>query len=110
MFHPHGGLTEDTASEIILDEMIAIGFDCFYYGETIDPNKMLAHANGRCSLCGGIDTFTTIYLGPDGRVRDDVSRYLEHFDRDYIFSPSCSVDRKLSLPRLRIMMDAVRSK
>jgi len=107
MFHPHGGLTEDVDSERILSEMIDMGFDCFYYGETIDHNKMLAHAHDKCSLCGGIDTFTTIYLGPDERVRDDVSRYLKHFDGNYIFSPSCSVDRKLSLPRLKIMMDTI---
>ena len=107
MFHPHGGLTNDIGSEMILDEMIGMGFDCFYYGETIDPKIMLAHAQGKCSLCGGIDTFTTIYLGPDERVRDDVSRYLKHFEGNYIFSPSCSVDRKLSLPRLKIMMDTI---
>ena len=107
MFHPHGGLTENADSEKILDEMIGMGFDCFYYGETIDPKIMLAHAEDRCSLCGGIDTFTTIYIGPDERVMDDVSHYLKHFDGNYIFSPSCSVDRKLSLPRLKIMMDTV---
>ena len=109
MFHPHGGLTNDDAAEAILDEMVMMGFDCFYYGETIDPIKMLAHTDGKCSLCGGIDTFTTIFLGPDDRVRDDVSHYLGYFDQNYIFSPSCSVDRKLSLPRLKIMMDTVRS-
>jgi Uroporphyrinogen-III decarboxylase len=107
MFHPHGGLTDNVDSERVLDEMIDVGFDSFYYGEMIDPDVMLAHTEGKCSLCGGIDTFTTIYLGPDERVRDDVSRYLKHFDGNYIFSPSCSVDRKLSLPRLKIMMDTV---
>jgi Uroporphyrinogen-III decarboxylase len=109
MFHPHGGFTADLTGEMILDEMIDMKFDCFYYGETIDPVKMLDHASKKCSLCGGIDTFTTIYIGPDERVEKDVSDYLECFNGNFVFSPSCSVDRGLSLKRLKIMTDTVKA-
>ena len=110
MFHPHGALTSDDAATTVLDEMLDMGFDCLYYGETIDAAKIKEHADGKCALCGGIDTFTTIYLGPDERVRSDVDRYLDHFTEysGYIFSPSCSVDRGLPLRRMEKMMRTVR--
>ena len=109
MFHPHGGFTSDADSEKVLDEMIGMGMECFYYGEAIDSVKMKEHAEGKCSLCGGPDTFTTIYLGPDERVKKDVSEYMRIHDRNYIFATSCSVDRGLSMNRMKMMVDAVRS-
>jgi uroporphyrinogen decarboxylase len=110
MFHPHGALTSDGEALEILDEMLEIGFECMYYGETIDPETMKRHAKGKCSLCGGIDTFTSIYLGPDERVHKDVSDHLARFDDGcHIFSPSCSVDRGLPLDRMEMMMRTVRN-
>ena len=109
MFHPHGGFTTDADSENVLDDMIDFGIECFYYGEAIDSLKMKKHAEGKCALCGGVDTFTTIYLGPDERVKKDVSEYMRIHDHDYIFAPSCSVDRGLSLSRMKMMVDTVRS-
>jgi len=109
MFHPHGGLTADEDSEKVLDETLGMGMECLYYGEAIDSEKMKRHAEGKCSLCGGADTFTTIYLGPDERVKKDVSEYMRIHDHDYIFAASCSVDRGLSLNRMKMMVDAVRS-
>ena len=109
MFHPHGGFTNDNDSEKVLDEMMGMGMECFYYGEAIDSVKMKNHAKGKCALCGGVDTFTTIYLGPDERVKKDVSEYMKIHDNNYIFTASCSVDRGLSLNRMKMMTDAVRS-
>ena len=109
MFHPHGGFTSDPEWEKVLDDMIGIGTECFYYGEAIDSRKMRSHADGKCALCGGVDTFTTIYLGSEERIRNDVFEYLEIHDSDFIFTASCSVDRGLPLDKMGMMMDAVRS-
>ena len=109
MFHPHGGFTSDPDSEKVLDEIIEMGMECLYYGEAIDSVKMKNHAEEKCSLCGGVDTFTTIFMGSEERIKKDVSEYLKIHDRNYIFSASCSVDRGISLERMKMMTDAVRS-
>ncbi|WP_049796330.1 uroporphyrinogen decarboxylase family protein [Methanomassiliicoccus luminyensis] len=110
VFHPHSVFTSDEAGAQILSEMIGMGVDCLYYGESNDPGKMVSLIDGKCSIMGGIDTFTTICLGPDDRVARDVNDCLGHFDDvSYIFTCSCSVDRGLPLGRMKLMADAVRS-
>ena len=64
---------------------------------------------GRCSMMGGIDTYSAIYLGPDERVIKDTEDVLEQTEgADYMFTCSCSVDAYLDRNRLKLMMDTVR--
>ena len=107
IFHPHGTLTEDEGIDA-LDLFIGIGFDCIYYGEDNDHRIMGELKDGRCSVMGGIDTASTIYLGPDERVIRDTGSILGQMnDRNYIFTCSCSVDAGLDRDRLKLMIDTV---
>ena len=108
IFHPHGSLTEGEGIDA-LDLFLRIGFDCIYYGEDIDQRKMAELTEGRCSIMGGIDTASTIYLGPDERVVKDTEKVLDDTEgSDFIFTCSCSVDYGLDRERLKLMMDTVR--
>ena len=109
VLHHHGSFASEHGVEA-LNRLLELHPDCFYYGEGNDHALIGEQTKKRCPIAGGIDTFTTIYLGPDSRVRGDVNNILEKMSNpDFIFSCSCSVDRGLSLDRLRMMMDTVRS-
>jgi Uroporphyrinogen-III decarboxylase len=109
MLHPHGSFTSEHGRES-LEELLMLPADCLYYGESNDHHEMRISMKGRCALAGGIDTFTTIYLGTDERVRKDVNNVMDAMKgENFIFTCSCSVDRGLSLERMRDMMEAVRA-
>jgi len=109
MLHPHGSLTSEYGKRS-LEELLMLPVDCLYYGESNDHGEMRRVVKGRCALTGGIDTFTTIYLGPDERVRKDVNDIIEVMrGENFIFTCSCSVDRGLSLGRMKSMVDSVRT-
>ena len=109
MLHPHGSLASEHGKGS-LEELLMLPADCLYYGESNDHSEMRRLVKGRCALAGGIDTFTTIYLGPDERVRNDVNDVMEAMKGgNFIFTCSCSVDRGLPLGRMRNMVDAVRT-
>ncbi len=108
ILHPHGVLTSETGRRT-LDLFIDIGFECIYYGEYNDHRTMGELCDGRTACMGGIDSATTIFLGPDERVVKDTTDVLDAMrDRRFIYSCSCSVDRGLDPDRMRLMMDTVR--
>ena len=108
LFHPHGTLTSGNGIDA-LDRFIDIGYECIYYGEGIDQRKMSDLTRGRCSIMGGIDTASTIYLGPDERVVKDTAKVIDDADgSDFIFTCSCSVDAGLNKDRLKLMVDTVK--
>ena len=108
IFHPHGSFTEGQGIEA-LDEFISIGFGCIYYGENNDHRRMVELTKDSCALMGGVDTSTTIFVGPDERVIQDTADVLEQVDdRRFIFTCSCSVDANLNGERLKTMLDTVR--
>ena len=108
IFHPHGALTEGYGTEA-LELFLGLGYDCIYYGEDVDHRRLKELTRGRCSMMGGIDTYSAIYLGPDERVVKDTEDVLEQTEgADYIFTCSCSVDAYLDRNRLKLMMDTVR--
>lgn len=109
MFHPHGTLTEDDGVDA-LDLFLDIGYDCIYYGEDNDHRRMGELTHGKCSVMGGIDTASTIYLGPDERVVRDTNNIIGQMEgKDYIFTCSCSVDYGLDKGRLKLMIDTVKN-
>ena len=109
VFHPHGTYT-DSQNLGTLDKIIGSGIDCIYYGEGIDSSVLAKHCHNKVSVMGGIDTFTTIYLGPDDRVRADVKKCLNTFsDEHYVISCSCCVDRGLNMHRMKVLVDTVRN-
>ncbi|WP_400203412.1 uroporphyrinogen decarboxylase family protein [Candidatus Methanomassiliicoccus intestinalis] len=106
--HPHGSMTSEYGSKSV-ERFISTGIQCLYYGENNDPEMLSKLIDGRISIMGGIDTYTTIYLGPDSRVVRDTEKILELMkDENYIFTCSCSIDRGLDAGRLKLMMDAVK--
>ena len=109
MFHHHGTFLSERGRSALRD-ILSLRPDCFYYGEENDHSIMSQETSGKCTVAGGIDTFTTIYLGPDERVKRDTEEMLSKMkNKNFIFSCSCSVDRGLPLDRMKIMMDTVRS-
>lgn len=108
IFHPHGTLTEGDGVKA-LEHFIGVGFDCIYYGEGNDHGKMMKLCENRVSTMGGIDTFTTIFMGPDDRVVNDTMKIMkETRNNNHIFTCSCSVDRGLDAHRMELMMKTVR--
>ena len=58
---------------------------------------------------GGIDTFTTIYLGNNDRVIADTKDVIDAMtDSHFIFTCSCSVDGDLDIDKMRLMIDTVK--
>ena len=109
MFHHHGSFVSKHGQDALRD-ILSLRPDCFYYGEENDHSIMSEETTGKCPVAGGVDTFTTIYLGPNERVAEDVNDVLQKMkNKNFIFSCSCSVDRGLSLERMEVMMNAVRS-
>lgn len=107
ILHPHGSFDFPEGAES-LNLMLSTRPDCFYYGEGNDPADVKKQVGGRCSLAGGVDTFTTIHLGSEERVRGDVNDILTAVDGDMIFTCSCSVYRGLPMDNMKTMMSAVR--
>ena len=86
-------------------------FQSLYCGENNDMKKLRELCDSRVSIIGGIDSFTTIYLGDKERIEKDVNVCLDAFDGvPYILSCSCSVDRFLQLDKVKMMVDAVRGR
>ena len=110
IFHPHGVLTEGHGIEA-LEMFLGLGYDCIYYGEDNDHRRIGELTQGRCSVMGGVDTASTIYLGPDERVVKDTWNVIAQMEgRNFTFTCSCSVDYGLDRGRLKLMMDTVRRK
>ena len=108
IFHPHGTLTEDDGVKA-LDLFLDVGFDCIYYGEDNDHRVMAGLTKGRSSIMGGVDTASTIYLGPNERVVKDTEVVLDDTKgSDFMFTCSCSVDFTLDKDRLKLMVDTVK--
>jgi len=108
IFHPHGVLTEGHGKEA-LEMFMKLGYDCIYYGEDNDHRRIGELTMGRCSVMGGVDTASTIYLGPNERVVKDTNDIIGQMEgRNYIFTCSCSVDYGLDKERLKLMIDTVR--
>ncbi|MGN1044768.1 MAG: uroporphyrinogen decarboxylase family protein [Candidatus Methanomethylophilaceae archaeon] len=110
VFHPHGMFTSDIGRRA-LDLFIGMGFECIYYGEGNDHAEIAKMCRDRIPLMGGVDSATTIYLGPDDRVRKDTGYVLDSMrENAFIYSCSCSVDRGLDLHRMELMMSVVKGR
>ena len=108
ILHPHGIFTRGDGIDA-LDMFIEDGFECLYYGDGNDHRRITELTDDRCALMGGIDTSTTIFVGPDERVVRDTSDILERTSGGrFAFTCSCSVDANLDGERLKLMIDTVR--
>ncbi len=94
-----------------MEYVLDLGVQLLYYGENNDMRKLRELCDSRVSVTGGIDSFTTIYLGDKERIEKDVNACLDAFEGvPYILSCSCSVDRFLQLDKVKMMVDAVRKR
>lgn len=107
IFHPHGVFSTEDRWDI-LDESIATGIDCFQFAEGNEPLGIVQRTNGRCSVAGGVDAFTTLLLGPKERIERDTMRYINECGNDHIMTCSCSLNRGLPIDNVRTMVDTVR--
>ena len=107
VYHPHCSFTEE-CNRGALDLYLKADVDCIYYGENND-HKILRHlAEDRCSLMGGIDTSSSIYLGPTERAIGDAKRVVDEMrGSHYIFTFSCSIDYGLDKERVAATMNWV---
>lgn len=57
----------------------------------------------------GVDSFTTIFLGNEERIRGDVKSFMDAFKgMPYIISCSCSVESFLPMDKMKVMVDSTR--
>ncbi len=57
----------------------------------------------------GVDSFTTIFLGNEERIRDDVNSFADAFKgMPCIMSCSCSVESFLPMDKMKVMVDCTR--
>lgn len=108
LIHPHGCLTDKEGTEN-LNDIIDTGVDSIYFGENNDVQKLAEQCKDRVSLVGGVDSFTTIFLGNEERIRDDVNSFADAFKgMPYIMSCSCSVESFLPMDKMKVMVDCTR--
>ena len=107
IFHPHGVFSTEDRAEY-LDAALAAGADGFQFSESNDPESIGDACRGRCCVLGGLDSYTSLLLGPEKRIRRDTMSFIDTFrDDPYIMTCSCSVNRGLPLDNLRIMADQI---
>ena len=108
VYHPHGQFTKKPGESLVNDYR-TMSIDCLYYGENNEHSLMSKITKGDFSLMGGIDTFTTIYLGDERRVVSDTEDVLKAMDGvPYTFTCSCSVDGDLDVRKMKVMIDTVK--
>ncbi|NLL94479.1 MAG: hypothetical protein GX224_01780 [Thermoplasmatales archaeon] len=109
VFHPHGNFSADERVPLLY-ESVSTGIAGFQFGEGNDPATINAELSGKCSVMGGVDSFTTLLLGPDERIRRDVWKFLDVLEGDgHVATCSCSLNRGLPLGNVKAMVDAVRA-
>ena len=108
VIHPHGCLT-DTEGKKNLSKIIDTGIDSIYFGENNDMHTLAEQCNGKVSLIGGVDSFTTIFLGDEERIDKDVKTCVEPFKgTPFIMSCSCSVESFLPIEKMKMMVNSTR--
>ncbi|MCG7840551.1 MAG: hypothetical protein MIO87_01430 [Methanomassiliicoccales archaeon] len=65
---------------------------------------------GRIALIGGIDASSTLLLGPEEKIVDEMESFLHLFHSwtGYVFMCSCSLHRGMPLENVEIMMRCAR--
>jgi uroporphyrinogen-III decarboxylase len=108
VYHPHGLFsTSDRAN--ILKASIDTGTDGFQFAEGNEPSGIIKQTRGRCAILGGVDSYTTLLLGPDKRIVRDTDRFLSELgNEDYILTCSCSLNRGIPISNVKVMVDEVR--
>ena len=107
VYHPHGQFTKEPGINLV-DDYRKMSIDCLYYGENNAHSAMREISKGDFSLMGGIDTFTTIYLGDSNRIISDTEDVLKPMeDFPFVFTCSCSVDGDLDIHKMKLMIDTV---
>ncbi len=108
VYHPHGQFVKQPGKDLI-EDYHNMSMDCLYYGENNEHRTMRDISGEGLSLMGGIDTFTTIYLGNNDRVIADTKGVIDAMtDSHFIFTCSCSVDGDLDINKMRLMIDTVK--
>lgn len=107
IFHPHGIFSTDDRRSL-LNRTLDIGMDGFQFSEGNEPEGILEGCRGRCAILGGVDAYSTLYLGPEKRIVRDTDRFLRVFENsEYILTCSCSLNRGQPLDNLKVMADRV---
>lgn len=109
IFHPHGNFSADERT-YLLHESVSTGIAGFQFGEGNDPVVINNELSGKCSVMGGVDSFTTLLLGPAERIKRDVWKFLDILEGDgHVAMCSCSLNRGLPLENVKEMVKAVRT-
>ena len=107
IFHPHGVFSTDDRHSL-LKTALSTGVDGFQFAEGNEPEGIIDVCGDRCTILGGVTSYTTLLLGPEKRIVRDTDRYLSALeDSYYIMTCSCSLNRGQPLDNLKIMADHV---
>lgn len=110
VFHPHGDFT--SAENLpLMEGVLGTGIEGFQFAERNDPLLLKERFSDRVCLLGGIETFTTLLLGPADKIRAETESFLRTFHpwNGYIFMCTCSLHRGMPMDHVKAMMDCVRS-
>jgi len=109
VFHPHGDMAS-VANLPLMEEVIASGVEGFQFAEGNDAGALKRRFGERICLMGGIDAFSTLLLGPEGRIAEEAEGYLRAFRPwgGYVFMCSCSLHRGMPLENVDALMRCVR--
>lgn len=110
VFHPHGNLV-DPANLPYLDVALETGIKGLQFAENNDPVVIRDHIRGRVCNMGGVDTISTLMLGPEGRIHAETQAFLRIFHpwQGYVFMCSCSLHRGMPLKHVDSLMRSARS-
>lgn len=110
IFHPHGIFSSEERLPLLKKTIESTGIEGIQFAENNDPKGILSQTDGRCAVLGGVDTFTTLMMGPKEHIVKETDRYLDALEgHSYIPMCSCSVHLGTPIENIRIMTEAVHS-
>lgn len=94
----------------MVDEAISTGISGFRFAERNDLPGAKRKWGSRTCILGGVDAFTTLFLGPPSRIEEDVRHFMDSCAPGgrYVFMFSGSLHRGLPIEHLQAMVDSCR--
>ncbi len=106
VFHPHGVFTDPKFS-FLVRESLKQGITGFQFAERNDLALAKREWGKETCILGGVDAFTTLLLGPEGRIEAETRQYLEDCGpAGYVMMCSCSLHRGIPLGNVKAMIGA----
>jgi uroporphyrinogen-III decarboxylase len=109
IFHPHGVFTSGECMELV-NECISTGIAGFQFAEGNDLQMAKRSWGVNTCVLGGVDTQTTLLLGPEARIVHEAERIIDHCapGGGFVMMCSGSLHRGMPIGNVEAMVRACR--